>query len=78
VKCAPVSGAADQKVSLSFVVLDGEDYLQGMSIPNVYFHVAMIYAILHQGESPNLAADFDEAGRLGVRIWLLQIRVPRA
>ena len=51
---AQYAGAADQKVSLSFAppgkVLGGEDYLLQMSIPNVYFHVAMAYAILrHNG-----------------------------
>ena len=47
-------GAADRKVSLSFAplgkVLGGESYLLQMTIPNVYFHVAMAYAILrHNG-----------------------------
>ena len=47
-------GAADRKVSLSFAplgkVLGGEDYLLQMTIPNVYFHIAMAYAILrHNG-----------------------------
>jgi hypothetical protein len=40
--------------------------------------VAMAYAILRHSESPSLVADFDEAGPLGARIWLLQFRVPRA
>jgi hypothetical protein len=51
---AQYAGAADRKVSLSFAppgkVLAGEDYLLQMTIPNVYFHVAMAYAILrHNG-----------------------------
>ena len=44
---------AEQKVSLSWApgkVLGGEDYLLQMTIPNVYFHTAMAYAILrHNG-----------------------------
>jgi uncharacterized protein len=48
------AGAADRKVSLSFAppgrVVSGEDYLLQMTIPNVYFHIAMAYAILrHNG-----------------------------
>ena len=48
------SGAAERKVSLSWAparkVLGGEDYLLQMTIPNVYFHIAMAYAILrHNG-----------------------------
>jgi uncharacterized protein len=51
---AQYTGAADRKVSLSFAppgkVLGGKDYLLQMTIPNVYFHVAMAYAILrHNG-----------------------------
>src|ERR1700719_225626 len=46
-------GAAEQKVSLSWApgkVLSGEDYLLQMTIPNVYFHLVMAYAILrHNG-----------------------------
>jgi hypothetical protein len=45
--------AAERKVSLSWApgkVLVGEDYLLQMTIPNVYFHIAMAYAILrHSG-----------------------------
>jgi hypothetical protein len=45
--------AAERKVSLSWVpgkVLGGEDYLLQMTIPNVYFHIAIAYAILrHNG-----------------------------
>jgi hypothetical protein len=47
------AGAAERKVSLSWApgkVLGGEDYLLQMTIPNVYFHIAMAYAILrHNG-----------------------------
>ena len=47
------AGAAERKVSLSWApgkVLGGEDYLLQMTIPNVYFHLSMAYAILrHNG-----------------------------
>jgi hypothetical protein len=47
------AGAAERKVSLSWApgkVLGGEDYLLQMTIPNVYFHIAMAFAILrHNG-----------------------------
>jgi uncharacterized protein len=46
---AQYAGAAGRKVSLSWApgkVLGGEDYLLQMTIPNVYFHIAMAYAIL--------------------------------
>jgi hypothetical protein len=50
---AQYTGAAERKVSLSWTpgkVLGGEDYLLQMTIPNVYFHIAMAYAILrHNG-----------------------------
>jgi uncharacterized protein len=50
---AQYTGAAERKVSLSWApgkVLGGEDYLLQMTIPNVYFHIAMAYAILrHNG-----------------------------
>ena len=42
-------GAAGRQVSLSWApgkVLGGKDYLLQMTIPNVYFHIAMVYAIL--------------------------------
>jgi hypothetical protein len=46
-------GAAERKISLSWApgkVLGGEDYLLQMTIPNVYFHVTVAYAILrHNG-----------------------------
>jgi hypothetical protein len=46
--------AAGRRVSLSFApagkVLVGPDYLLQMTIPNVYFHVAMAFAVLrHNG-----------------------------
>jgi uncharacterized protein len=42
------SAASGQKVKVSWVpgVLHGENYLLEIVIPNVYFHVAMAYAIL--------------------------------
>jgi len=51
---AQYAQAAEQRVSLSFAppgtVLVGPDYLLQMTIPNVYFHLAMAYAVLrHNG-----------------------------
>src|SRR6266851_4270062 len=50
---AQYAGAAERKVGLSWApgkVLGGEDYLLQMTIPNVYFHIVMAYAILrHNG-----------------------------
>ena len=51
---AQYAGAVDRKIHLSFAppgkALGGEDYLLQMTIPNVYFHIAMAYAILrHNG-----------------------------
>src|SRR6266852_4503632 len=46
---AQYEGAQDRKVSLSWVpgkVIGGEDYLLQITIPNVYFHIAMTYAVL--------------------------------
>jgi hypothetical protein len=47
-------GAAERKVKLSWAppgkVIGGKDYVLQVTIPNVYFHVAMAYAILrHAG-----------------------------
>ena len=46
-------GASERKVKLSWApgrVIGGEDYLLQMTIPNVFFHTAMAYAILrHNG-----------------------------
>jgi hypothetical protein len=54
VKEAQYAGASERKVTMSWSpagkVLGGEDYLLQMIIPNVFFHVAMAYAILrHNG-----------------------------
>jgi uncharacterized protein len=49
---AQYEGAQDRKVSLSWVpgkVIGGEDYLLQITIPNVYFHIAMTYAVLRNG-----------------------------
>lgn len=50
---AQYEGAAERKVSFSWApgkVIGGEDYLLQMTIPNVFFHVTMAYAILrHNG-----------------------------
>ena len=50
---AQYAGAGERKVTFSWApgkVMGGEDYLLQMIIPNVYFHVAMAYAILrHNG-----------------------------
>jgi hypothetical protein len=47
------AGAEERKVSLSWApgkVLGGGDYLLQITIPNVYFHIVMAYAILrHNG-----------------------------
>lgn len=48
------AGASARRVSMSWgpvgKVLGDEDYLVQMTIPNVYFHIAMAYAILrHNG-----------------------------
>lgn len=48
---ASYAGAESQKIRLSWApgkVLSGRDYLLQMIIPNVYFHIAMTYAILRQ------------------------------
>jgi hypothetical protein len=54
VKEAQYAGASARKVNMSWApagkVLDGEDYLLQMTIPNTFFHVAMAYAVLrHNG-----------------------------
>jgi hypothetical protein len=49
---AQYKGAEARKVSFSWApgkVVGGEDYLLQMTIPNVYFHIAMAYAVLRQG-----------------------------
>src|SRR3984893_13153247 len=46
-------GASERSISLSWTpgkILRGEDYVLQITIPNVYFHLAMAYAILrHNG-----------------------------
>jgi len=53
VKEAQYAGASEREVSLSWApgkVMGGKDYLLQMTIPNSYFHIAMIYAVLrHHG-----------------------------
>lgn len=46
---AQYQGAEGRRVSLSWApgkVLGGKDYLLQMTLPNVYFHIAMVYAVL--------------------------------
>lgn len=48
------AGAGDRKVSLSYApqgkAIGGEDYLLQIATPNIYFHLAMAYAVLrHNG-----------------------------
>jgi uncharacterized protein len=53
VKKAQYEGASERTVRLSWMpgkILGGEDYLLQITIPNVFFHVSMAYAILrHNG-----------------------------
>ncbi len=53
VKAADYAGAGKRTVSLSWVpgkIIGGEDYLPQVAIPNIFFHIAMAYAILrHNG-----------------------------
>jgi uncharacterized protein len=49
VKEEQYEGASDRKVNVSWApgkVIAGEDYLLEITIPNLYFHIAMAYAIL--------------------------------
>lgn len=50
---AQYAGAGEREVKLSWApgkIIRGRDYLLQMTIPNVYFHLAMAYAILrHNG-----------------------------
>ncbi len=51
VKEEQYAGADGRKVSLSWApgkVIGGEDYLLQVAIPNIFFHIAMAYAILRQ------------------------------
>ena len=62
------AGAAERKVSLSWApgnVLGGEDYLLQMTIPNVYFHIVMAYAILRQN-----GVDIGKMDFLGPIHWI--------
>jgi uncharacterized protein len=46
---AQYKGAEGRKVSFSWApdkVMGGKDYLLQMTIPNVYFHIGMVYAVL--------------------------------
>jgi uncharacterized protein len=47
------AGAGDRMISLSWMpgkIIGGEDYLMQVTVPNVFFHVSMAYAILrHNG-----------------------------
>jgi hypothetical protein len=52
VKAEQYAHAGEQAVKLSWApgkVLKGNEYLLQMIVPNVYFHVAMAYAILRKG-----------------------------
>jgi uncharacterized protein len=53
VKEVQYAGASERKVKFSWApgkAIGGKDYLLQMTIPNVYFHVAIAYAILrHNG-----------------------------
>jgi uncharacterized protein len=43
--------AGEQRVKVSWVpgkIIEGQDYLLQMTIPNVYFHIGMAYAILRK------------------------------
>jgi hypothetical protein len=65
---AQYAGAAQQKVSLSWApgkALGGEDYLLHMTMPNVYFHIAMAYAILRRN-----GVDIGKMDFLGPINWI--------
>ena len=53
VKESQYAEAAERKVSMSWApgkVIGGEDYLLQIAIPNIFFHIAMAYAVLrHNG-----------------------------
>jgi len=53
VRKAQYQGAGARQVSFSWApgkLMGGEDYLLQMTIPNVFFHIAMAYAVLrHNG-----------------------------
>ena len=53
VKEEQYEGASNRKVNLSWApgkVIAGEDYLLEITIPNIYFHIAMAYAILRNND----------------------------
>lgn len=61
--------ASEQQVRMSWApagkVLRGEDYLLEMSIPNVYFHLSMAYAILRMS-----GVDVGKMDFLGAASWV--------
>ena len=69
VKSEQYTHASKQQVHMSWAppgkVLRGEDYLLQMSIPNVYFHLAMAYAILR-----NNGVDVGKMDFLGEVNWV--------
>jgi len=69
VKEAQYAGASARKVNMSWApagkVLDGEDYLLQMTIPNTFFHVAMAYAVLRHN-----AVDIGKMDFLGPVNWI--------
>ena len=68
VKAARFADAAARRVSLSWApgkVLGGKDYLLQMSIPNIYFHLAMAYAILRRN-----GVDIGKMDFLGPINWI--------
>src|ERR1700688_459621 len=68
VKEAQFADAAARRVSLSWApgkVLGGKDYLLQMSIPNIYFHTAMAYALL-----PHNGVDIGKMDFLGPINWI--------
>src|SRR6202030_4317185 len=69
VREAQYAGASERKVRMSWAppgkVLGGKDYLLQMTIPNVYFHVAMVYAVLRNG-----GGDGGKMGFLGAKNFL--------
>jgi hypothetical protein len=50
---ARYAGASEQKISIGWAsgkIIDGQNYLLQITLPNVYFHITMAYAILrHNG-----------------------------
>lgn len=55
------AGAADRRIAMSWKpgqVLSGEDYVLQMTVPNVYFHIVTLYAILRHHGVPLDKADY--------------------